>query len=236
MFLNDIKPDVSIIIQARLGSTRFPGKVLAKLANGESVLGYLVKRLSTCRLANKVIVATTTSPKDDKLEEWLKQREIYYFRGSEENCLGRFYQTCRQFKVNIIVRITSDCPLVIPEVVDEMIRYYLDNQDHLDYLSNRQKTNFPEGVDVEIFSFKILADANRNTTNQEEREHINYYFLKRSSDYRINYFNHDSEGNYSNYKLSVDKPDELNQIRKLFEEKELPFNFSMKQLFIALDK
>jgi len=236
MSSTDIKPDVSIIIQARLGSTRFPGKVLAKLINGESVLGYLVKRLSTCRLANKVIVATTTSPKDDKLEEWLKQRGITFFRGSEENCIDRFYRACRQFKVNIIVRITSDCPLVIPEVVDEMIQYYLDNQDHLDYLSNRQQTNFPEGVDVEIFSFKILAEAYRNSTNQEEREHINYFFLNRSLDYRINYYNHDSTGNYSNFKLSVDKPDELKQIRRLFEEKELPFNFSMKQLFSALEK
>jgi len=236
MSSNDIKPNVSIIVQARLGSTRFPEKVLAKLINGESVLGYLVKRLSTCRLANKVIVATTTSPKDDKLADWLKQRKIICFRGSEDNCLDRFYQVCKQFNINILVRITSDCPLVIPEVVDEMIRYYLDNQDHLDYLSNRQQTNFPEGVDVEIFSFKILAEAHKELTNQEEREHINYFFLNRSLHYSLQYFNHDSRGNYSNFKLSVDKPDELKQIRRLFEEKELPFNFSMKQLFIALEK
>lgn len=219
-----------------MGSTRLPKKVLMEVVEGDSILGYLLKRLSSCKLADKVIVATTTNNKDDELEEWVKDRGYHYFRGSEADCLGRFYQVVEKYGIDIVVRITSDCPLVVPEVVDEMIVYYLNNSTEIDYLSNRQFTNFPEGMDVEIFSRKILEEAAKNAIKQEEREHINYFFLDRPLQYRIRYYNHNSGADYSRFKLSIDTHQELEQIRSFFIKKGLPFQFTFKELIDVLIK
>ncbi|MDD5005997.1 MAG: glycosyltransferase family protein [Candidatus Omnitrophica bacterium] len=234
MSLNDTKNNIAVIVQARMGSTRFPGKILEELMVGETVLSYLLKRLSKCRCVDKIIVATTTNPKDDILEEWLKRYNYLFYRGSEEDCLDRFCRTCAYFDVGIIIRITSDSPLVIPEIIDAMIKYYLNNQEEIDYLSNRQYTNFPEGLDVEIFSRRILEEAAKNSTDQKEREHINYYFLNRDSQYKIRYYNHDLEFDYSRFKLSIDTPQDLEQARRFFKEKKLPFNFSFQELITVL--
>lgn len=234
MSSSDIK-SVAIIVQARMASTRLPGKILMDLTEGETMLGYLLKRLSVCRYAGKIIVATTTNKKDDILEKWLRERNYLFYRGSERDCLGRFYEACRHFEVGIIVRITSDCPLVIPEVVDEMIKYYLNNQGQIDYLSNRQYTNFPEGLDVEIFSRKILNKAAKNAHQQREREHINYYFLNRDSRYKIRYYNHNLGSDYSYFKLSIDTFQDLEQSRSLFKKRKLPHRFSLKELITALN-
>ncbi|GAX62911.1 spore coat polysaccharide biosynthesis protein F [Candidatus Scalindua japonica] len=219
-----------------MGSTRLPKKVLMEVVEGYSILGYLLKRLSSGKQADKIIVATTTNNKDDELEEWVKDSGYHYFRGSEADCLDRFYQVIERYGIDIVVRITSDCPLIIPEVVDEMIKYYLNNSTKIDYLSNRQFTNFPEGMDVEIFSREILEDAARNAAKQKEREHINYFFLDRPSQYRIRYYNHNLGVDYSRFKLSVDTHQELEQIRSFFKEKGLPFQFTFKELINVLIK
>ncbi|WP_261341061.1 glycosyltransferase family protein [Candidatus Scalindua japonica] len=225
-----------MVVQARMGSTRLPKKVLMEVVEGYSILGYLLKRLSSGKQADKIIVATTTNNKDDELEEWVKDSGYHYFRGSEADCLDRFYQVIERYGIDIVVRITSDCPLIIPEVVDEMIKYYLNNSTKIDYLSNRQFTNFPEGMDVEIFSREILEDAARNAAKQKEREHINYFFLDRPSQYRIRYYNHNLGVDYSRFKLSVDTHQELEQIRSFFKEKGLPFQFTFKELINVLIK
>ena len=231
------KKKVAVIVQARIGSTRLPGKVLMNLTGKESVLGYLLKRLSKCRCVDKVIVATTTNPKDDVLEKWLKEQNYLFFRGSEEDCIERYCGALEIFRADIVVRITSDCPLVVPQVIDEMIEYYLDNFKEIDYLSNRQFANFPDGVDTEIFTFKMLEEAKKNATLKNEREHINNYFLNRPSQYRIRYYNHNMGCDYSRFKLSIDTATELEQVRSLFSKKQLPLDFSFEDLMkVITDK
>jgi len=235
MFLKDIKRKVAIIVQARMGSSRLPGKVLKKLTSEYSVLGYLLKRLSKCKKADKVIVAISTNSKDDVLEAWLKQIGYSFFRGSEEDCIGRYYGAAKKFEADIIVRITSDCPLVVPHIVDEMIEHYIDSG-KIDYFSNRQFTNFPEGLDTEIFTFKMLEDAENNAILKDEREHVNNYFLNRPAQYDIVYYNHNIEGDYSNFKLSIDTAEDLERARKFFAENNLPLEFSFKDLIEILTK
>ncbi len=112
---------IAAIIQARLGSKRFPNKILKKINNKETVLDYIIKRISKSKKINKIIIATTKNKNDDKIERYLKKKKILFFRGSEKNVLSRYYFCSKKFKANLIVRITSDCPLVDPKIVDKMI-------------------------------------------------------------------------------------------------------------------
>lgn len=235
MFSKGTKRGVAVIVQARMGSTRLPGKILMELMNGNTVLGFLLNRLSVCKRIDKVIVATSTNPKDNILEKWLTEKNCLYFRGNEENCVQRYQEAAEEFGVDIVVRITSDCPLIIPEVIDEMVKYYLDNLQAIDYLSNRQFTNFPEGLDVEIFTLKMLTEARKNATLKEEFEHINNFFLNRPSEYRIRYYNHNKGSDYSRFKLSVDTFEDLDGLRRLFSERHLTEEFSFDELIKRLE-
>jgi spore coat polysaccharide biosynthesis protein SpsF len=226
---------VGAIIQARMGSTRFPGKIHKVLIKGFTVLSYLLMRLSKCRMLDVVIVATTDNHGDDGLAAWLKEKNIPFFRGAEEDCLERIYLTCKKFKVDIVVRITSDCPLVVPEIVDKMLEYYFTNREHLDYLSNREYTNYPNGVDVEIFTFTHLEEAALNSKKLREREHINYYFLDRPEKFKIRYYNHCLGHDYSRFHLSIDTTSDLEYVNRLFSSG-LPENFSFKELADVLDQ
>ena len=230
------KKKVAVIVQARIGSSRLPGKVLMELVNGQSVLEFLLLRLSKCKYVDNVIVATTTNPKDDVLANWLKEKGVCFFRGSEDNCLERYLGALAQFPADIIVRITSDCPLIAPDVIDDMVAYYLNNRNEIDYLSNRAFTNFPEGLDTEILTLKMLKDAGKNATLQEEREHINYFFLNRPSQYRIRYYNHSLGCDYSRFKLSIDTVENLENARRLFSDKKLQTGFCFNELIKALMK
>lgn len=230
----DINKKVAIIIQARMGSTRLPGKILMELVKGETVLGYLLKRLSKCSFIDQIIVATTTNPKDDVLEQWLKKMKQAFYRGSEENCIKRYYQAADKFGLDIVIRITSDCPFIVPDVVDEMVKYYLCNMKDIDYLSNRQFTNFPEGMDVEIFTFKMLQEAEKEVKLVQEKEHVNSFFLNRPSRYKIRYYNHNLGRDYARFKLSVDTLEDLKQARIIFTKNCLSLNFSFENLVEVL--
>jgi len=234
MFSDAIKPKVGIIVQARLGSKRLPQKIFKQLTPEHIVLEYLLKRLSNCHNYDCLVVATTKNLKDNVLAEWLDENNYLYYRGDEANCLKRYCETCNKFNIDIIVRITSDCPLVIPEIVDEMIGYYLNNRTEIDYLSNRQYTNFPEGLDTEIFSKRIIQEALRYAEKQEELEHINYFFLYRNQKYKIRYFNQNTGFDYSKYKLSIDTKSDLSRIQNLFFQNKLKYNFSFIDLINVL--
>jgi len=224
-----------IIVQARLGSTRLPGKVLAELLPGVTVLGLLLERLARCRQARCLVVATSREPSDDRLADWLRQRGIAFFRGSESDCLERCHQAATLAGMDPVVRITADCPLVVPEVVDAMIAYYQANRDALDYLSNRQYTDFPEGLDVEVFSLALLEEAANCAIAARDREHINYYFLERDRRFRIRYFNHGLGRDLSRFKLSIDTAQDLAHIRGLLTAQGLGRDFSLARLAAALE-
>ncbi|MFX1277416.1 MAG: cytidylyltransferase domain-containing protein, partial [Promethearchaeota archaeon] len=165
---------VGIIVQARMGSTRLPGKTLKKINNNETVLGLLIKRLKLSKETHLIIIATSSNEKNKQIIELAKFYNVSSFIGSEENVLERYYQAAKKFSLDIIIRITSDCPFVDPEIIDEMVKYYMNN--NFDYIANTYPLlNIPAGFDVEIFSFEILENLITIATTSEEKEHVTYY-------------------------------------------------------------
>lgn len=166
------------IIQARMGSTRFPGKVMKDLC-GKPVLWHVVNRVSYAKLINQFVVATTTNKEDDVIAEFCKSKKINVFRGSSEDVLSRYCNCaksiCGEGGGHYIVRITADCPLIDPVEIDKVIQLAIDR--HLDYASNTHPITYPDGLDTEIFTVKALSDAHQNAKLPSEREHVTPYII-----------------------------------------------------------
>lgn len=166
--------NIGIIIQARMGSTRLPGKVLKKLA-GKEILWHVVKRCQKAKQVQQVIVATSTSAGDDIIYNFCKKQGFQVYRGSLNNVLKRYYKAAEHYKLDVIVRITSDCPLIDPGIIDSTTRLYLKSK--CNYASNILNRNFPRGLDCEVFSFAALENANKKATYLEEKEHVTPYII-----------------------------------------------------------
>ncbi|MBW5448356.1 NTP transferase domain-containing protein [Cohnella sp. CFH 77786] len=162
---------IAAIVQARMGSTRLPGKVLRELG-GTPVIAWICERLSRCKLLDEIVVATGDSPSDDVLADKLNRLGIHVFRGSEHDVLDRYYRAARAVRTDAVVRVTGDCPLIDPELVDETVRKFLDGQPELRYVSNIQPPTYPDGLDVEVFTLEALYQAWRQAEWSSEREHV----------------------------------------------------------------
>ena len=169
------------IVQARLGSIRFPNKVMRRIG-GVPMIELLLGRLAKSKRLSKIILATTNSPKDQPLADLVGRLGYEVFRGSEMDVLDRYYQAARTHRPSAVVRITGDCPLLDPELVDEVITAYLAQS--VDYMSNTQPPSFPDGLDVEVFSFDALERAATNAARPMEREHVTPY-IRNSGLYKI---------------------------------------------------
>lgn len=167
--------NIVAIIQARLGSTRFPEKVFAPLA-GNPLIWHVINRLSYSKKINSIVLATTTTKLDDRLAEWCQSEKIDYFRGSENNVLERYYFAAKQYSADIIVRITADDPFKDPTIIDEVITLLLDN--NLDFAYNNNPPTYPEGLDAEVFTFDALEKAHRASTDDYEKEHVTQFFYR----------------------------------------------------------
>ncbi|GAG77070.1 unnamed protein product, partial [marine sediment metagenome] len=166
---------VGIIIQARMGSTRLPGKVLKLLDKDEKVLDVLIKRMKLCEKVDEIIIATTPDKQNSLIIDVAKTHNVSYFIGSEENVLERYYEAAKQYNLDIVIRVTSDCPFVDPKLMDEMIIFYKNN--NFDYVRNvDQSTNFVRGFEIEIFSFNALERAFSLAEKNPEMEHVTYFF------------------------------------------------------------
>jgi len=161
------------IIQARVGSTRLPGKVLMKLAE-KIVLEHVIERVSKFKKINKVIVATSIETEDDKISELCQKLNIICYRGSENDVLDRFYHAAKEFNYSNIIRITGDCPMIDPEIIGQVVKLY--EKEKLDYATNVIPPTFPKGLDVEVFTFKALEKAWSEVKPGPEREHVTVYF------------------------------------------------------------
>jgi len=165
---------VLAIIQARYNSTRFPGKVVKKI-NNKTVLEILIKRLSRSKYISKIIVACTNDQKDQIIKSICNKLSVNYFVGSENDVLDRFYKAAKKYKGENIVRITADCPLIDPKIVDDVIsNFFLEN---VDYASNVNPPTFPDGLDVEVFKFRALKEAYIKATQSIEREHVTPFII-----------------------------------------------------------
>ena len=144
------------IVQARMQSTRLPKKVLMDI-EGKPMLWHIVKRALSAKLIGRVIIATSTSARDNPIHKFARECNFDIFRGSEHNCLDRYYQAAKKNKADTIVRITGDCPLICPEIIDKVVSEYL--KGNYDYVTNTLFYTYPDGCDIEVFSFKALDKA-----------------------------------------------------------------------------
>jgi len=161
------------IIQARMSSSRFPGKVMETF-NDKPMIQIMVERLNDSLLLDDVIVATTTNPNDDKLCDFLKQQEISYYRGSEDNVLERVLLSAKHFGVDVIVEVTGDCPILDPGVVDQSLGFFF--RERIDYVGNTCITStYPRGQDVKVFTTKTLEDVNARTSDPDDQEHVSLF-------------------------------------------------------------
>ena len=222
-----------VVIQARMGSDRMQGKVL-KIYKKFSILDILIKRIKKLDLINKIIVTTTTKKKDNRIVNFCKKNKISYFRGSEKDVLSRYYKTAKKFKLKNIVRLTSDCPLIDISTLKKMIRNY--KKFKIDFYSNTvpHPCKFPDGSDIEIFSFKTLKKAYENSVLPSEREHVTFYMWK-TKKFKIKKYN--EKKNLSKYRYTVDYPDDFKLICSMIDYfGDEIININMAQIIRFIDK
>jgi len=228
---------IGAIIQARMGSTRLPGKVLMKIMDDISILEYMIQRVEKSSLIDKVIVATTSDPKDDPIYDLCIKKNIKCFRGSEDDVLKRYYDCAKKNKLDTVVRLTADCPLVDPFIIDQCVNTLLSEK--FDYFSNTcpvEESKYPDGSDVEVFRYSALKKANENAFKKEDREHVTFYFWKNNSSmFRCGILkgNHD----YSNYRYTVDYPEDFDVVSFIAEKiKEKNIQGSIFDIIKILDQ
>ena len=201
------------IIQARMGSTRLPGKILMKL-NGINVLECLLKQISSSMKLDGVILATTLNKEDDKVVTFAKNNSLDYFRGDSNDVLDRFYQCAKKYSLENIVRITSDCPLIDPQIIDKTISLFLSNK--FDYVNNFFERTFPFGTEVEVFSFSTLEKVWRDAKKNSEREHVTTYIYDNPDIFSIGYIKNNE--NLSKLHWAIDRIEDLKFVQKIYEK------------------
>ena len=204
------------IIQARMGSTRLPGKVL-KEVDGVPLLKYMVERVRKSLLIDQLVIATSNLEQNDVIVQFCKQNHIECFRGSENDVLSRHYECAKIYKADPIVRLTSDCPLADPEVIDAAITLF--KKERVDYVSNTvppKTSTFPGGSDVEIFSIDALERAYMECKNDYDREHITFCFFKHNSDFKTIQLEQDKD--WSEYRFTIDYPEDLEVAKYVIKE------------------
>lgn len=222
---------VVAIIQARMGSSRLPGKSLAEIEK-RPMLWHVIRRVKRATLVDRVVVATSVAPADDAIENVCRENGVPCHRGSENDVLDRFYHAARAEKAAQVVRITADCPLIDPEVIDRVVRRF--QRGDLDYASNAMVRSYPDGLDTEICSFSALERAWHESSKPSEREHVTPYL--RSGKFRTANVENDSSFLHQHYRWTVDEMADLDFIRevyKAFQEKE---HFGMKDVFELIEK
>ena len=182
MLIKNVKPKVVASIEARMGSSRLPGKVLMNIGN-ISAMKLLVTRLQMCKTLDDIIVATTIDQEDDLLVKWCQDNDVKYYRGSQDNVLNRVVNAHKEIGSDIIVEITGDCPFTDPQVVDLGVETFLKNE--CVFVTNCEKSNFIEGIYVQIFTFKSLEYIDKKINDPAVKEHVSLYFYDHPELYKI---------------------------------------------------
>lgn len=207
------KMKVVAIIQARMTSTRLPGKVLKKVMD-KTLLEYQLERVACSKQIDEIIVATTVNKSDDPIVELCNRLDVSTYRGSENDVLSRYYEAAVQSEADVVVRLTSDCPLIDPDIIDQVIEKYLTSD--FDYVSNTQIRTYPRGMDTEVFSAKMLELAHLNGRKDYEREHVTPYMYLNKDINSVGQLIDRQDNN--EYRLTVDTPEDLELITKIIKE------------------
>lgn len=205
---------IVVIIQARMGSTRLPGKILKPLL-GEPMLVRMLERVKRAKRLDAIIVATTDKPEDDATAELAKKCGVRVFRGSEHDVLDRFYKAAREAGADIVVRLTGDCPLHDPAVIDQIIEHFC-SLPGLEY--TYKPNNYPEGLDAEVIPFAALTKAWEEASLPSEREHITLYIKKHPEMFRVDGAWVIGSSDYSAMHWSVDTQADFDFVTKVFEQ------------------
>jgi len=203
---------VVAIVQARMGSTRLPGKVLLDLA-GKSILGRVVERLGRAHAIHEVLIATTDSPRDELIVEECRRLEVPVSRGQEEDVLDRYYQAAKSIAADVVVRVTSDCPVIDPEVTDRTVREFLEARP--DYAANTLQRTYPRGLDTEVMTADALARAWEEAHQPYERIHVTPYLYEHPEKFRL--LSVTGEKDWSRHRWTVDTPEDLQLIRAIYD-------------------
>ena len=201
---------IGCIIQARMGSSRLPGKALMKSDSGKPLLYYVINQLRYCSKVKNLVIATTTNQEDDEIEKFANNNSINVFRGKEKDVLDRYFQCAKKYSFSTIVRITADCPLIDPQIVDKVIEQFF--SENYDFATNTLTRTFPIGTDVEVFSFSALNKAWENAQLPSEREHVTPYFHNKEN-FKI--INVENDKNISNLRLTVDRIEDFELIKQI---------------------
>ena len=199
-------------MQARSSSSRLPGKVLKPIL-GEPMLIRQIERINRCKKLSRLIVATSNEESDDFLSKELEEREIKIFRGELDDVLDRFYQAAKLYKPAHVVRLTGDCPLADPKIIDLVISEHVKN--NVDYTSNISPPTYPDGLDVEIMRFSVLENVWQHATEQSDREHVTLYIRNHPEKY--SQYNVVSDKDYSKLRWTVDEDSDYIYIKKIYE-------------------
>jgi len=208
----DKRLKAGVIIQARMGATRLPGKMLLKILD-RTIVEHVVERVRRAKRIDDVIVATTTKDEDSGIAALMEKRGVKVFRGSEEDVLDRFYQAAKAYGMRHIVRITADCPLIDPWIIDAAVNRYFNSG--ADYCSNAWERTYPDGQDVEVFSFDTLRKAWRGARLKSEREHVTPYIMNNKDDFEIVHLKQDED--LSEKRWSLDRKEDFEFMKAILE-------------------
>jgi spore coat polysaccharide biosynthesis protein SpsF len=182
---------------------------------GKSLLEYQIERLRRVKLANQIVIATTINDADQPIIDLCDRLSIPYYRGSEDDVLARYYGAAIAHQADVVVRVTSDCPVIDPQVIDQAIQFYLDEYPKYDYVSNCLERTYPRGMDTEVFASKALEQAFHEATAEADREHVTPFIHRQTARYylgEVSYFE-----NHSNHRWTVDTPEDLELIGRIIE-------------------
>lgn len=205
---------VLIVVQARMTSTRLPGKVLLTAA-GKPLFEHQLERLMRAGASHGLVVATTVNASDDPIVALCGRLKVPHFRGSEEDVLSRYFGAAQAHHAGAIVRVTADCPLIDPHVIDRVIRYYLDSAPRYDYVSNCFPRTYPRGMDTEVLSFDALRTAHLEATARPDREHVTPYVHMHPGRFRLG--NVAYKEDHSRHRWTVDTPEDFELVRRILE-------------------
>ena len=204
------------IIQARMSSTRLPGKVMLE-AVGKPLILHVLERVSRCRYLDEIWLATSEHGSDDTLATRVEAEGYKVFRGSLQNVLSRFWQIAKRREADAVVRLTGDCPLHDPDLIDSVIRYFLENRGEVDYVSNVLPPTYPDGLDTEVFSFPVLDLAYHNATAAYDLEHV-VPFIRRKSGDAGRSANLVGPADFSHLRWTLDEPEDYLLIKAIYED------------------
>lgn len=214
---------IGVIIQARMGSTRLPGKIMKKIEQ-KTVLEYVISSLEKSKFIQEIVIATTKNKEDDVIEDKVKKLGKKIYRGSQDNVLERYTFAARENKLDIVIRITSDCPLIDVNIVDSIISEFIDKKP--DYISNTIKRTYPRGMDCEVFSINALERAYTDAESDSDKEHVTPYIYKNQDKFKIS--NYCADEDNSKYRITLDVEEDFEVISFIIKEinnKRLDFSY-----------